>query len=357
MLMMASANHTNNTGDIVNTRFGLTIGVTGILLFLVVSVILLLMIFVYKTYKTTFQRLILYYVILGLWAEFTYALQIFGVFSDKRWVCIIEEYLRFSSVITWYTYVVAISNFSLLLVPCLMRGRPVSKKSSRCVERICVVSTVIIALVVTGVVEVEYLGALCLSQEPIIRHSVIILYMSIFIGINLEVVLVSLSLSVFFHFIRQRINSRQTALLLRNSIYHLGINAFLMAVYCIGAAYNIYIESQALISAVVISIWEILVVLSVGLSVIIQAILCIQTSTERNTCCKRCCYVIQYQHYAVIEGKNINTSTATNPTSSRVSQPSYTNFAVPYTGDFTQITTSINNCYNGETNEQRPLTE
>ena len=69
--------------------------------------------------------------------------------------------------------------------------------------------------------------------------------MSIYIGMTLEVVLVSLFLSVFVCIIRQRIRNRQTALLLRNSVYHLGINVFLLVQYSIGAAYYIYTKSHA----------------------------------------------------------------------------------------------------------------
>ena len=69
--------------------------------------------------------------------------------------------------------------------------------------------------------------------------------------------------------------------------------------------------------------------LAIGVSVIIQAVLCIQTSTQRNTCC-----ISHSQHYAVIDGND----TTTNPTSTRVSPPSYTTFTVPYTGGFTDST-------------------
>ena len=97
--------------------------------------------------------------------------------------------------------------------------------------------------------------------------------------------------------------------------------------------------------------------LAVGISAIIQAVLCIQTSTERNTCCKRCCCMLtdSDRHYAVIDGKD--TYTATNPASSRVSQPSYTNFAIPYTGGFTQMTASINRIYRQSEQSQRQLIE
>ena len=170
IFMMAIANHTNNTYEI----FEFTIGVTGLLLFPVMLVILLLMIFVYKTYKTTFQRLILYYVILGLWSEFSSAILIVEVFGHTEWFCIIKDCLYVSSAIAWYTYIMVISNFSLLLVPCLIKGTPVSKLSIKCVECICVLSTAIIALVVTSSELVEYLDAVCINLKPVDFKSTIV---------------------------------------------------------------------------------------------------------------------------------------------------------------------------------------
>ena len=105
------------------------------------------------------------------------------------------------------------------------------------------------------------------------------------------------------------------------------------------------------VSAVIL-IFDVVFTLGLCIAVITQAVLCIQTSTERNTICKQfSCMLKEDRHYAAIDGKD---TAATNPASSRVSQPSYTNFAVPYTEEFTQITTSINS--NGES-EQRPLIE
>ena len=173
-------------------------------------------------------------------------------------------------------------------------------------------------------------------------------------------VLVSLSLCLAFCFIRQRIRIRQTAVLLRNSVCHVAINAIVMGVDAVGTGHHIYmrsthklLDSRNFLDTTGVLIWNILYVLVVGMSVTVQALLCIKTSTQGNICCKGCCRENQnqIQHlYAAIDGKD----TATHPASSRVSQPSYTNFAVPYTGGFTQTNASINN--DGE-NGQRSLIE
>ena len=67
--------------------------------------------------------------------------------------------------------------------------------------------------------------------------------------------------------------------------------------------------------------------------------MCTSESAQRHVCCVSCCKVHPHsQNYTVIDGKDAET--ATNPESTRVSQLSYTDFAVPYTRGFTQITTS-----------------
>ena len=125
-------------------------GVAALLQLPVILIILTLMVFVYKTYRATFQRLSLSFVILGLWYEFSRALRISLVYSDERWVCRLQKFLRLSSLISYRTYIVVVANFSLLLIPCLMRGRSVSKtikRVSKYVECICLALLTIIALI------------------------------------------------------------------------------------------------------------------------------------------------------------------------------------------------------------------
>ena len=245
-----------------------------------------------------------------------------------------------------------------------------SKRASRCVECICVALTIITALAgAAGIVmqmkaHTETTGCTNHIKTGIqfIQIQGVIL-MSVFLGVNLEVVLVSLSLCLAFCVIRRRIHIRQTAVLLRNSICHVSVNAVVMGVDAIGTGYDVYIRSmhklydpRKFLDTTGVLLWNILFVLVVGVSIIVHAILCIQTSTQgNNICCKGCCHEkqSQYQHlYAAIDGKD---TAATNPASSRVSQPSYTNFAVPYTGDFTQGSASINN--DGENEQSGSLIE
>ena len=146
----------NNTSG--GKEASLISGVCGLVLFPVIPVILFLMLFVYKTYKTTLQRMIVYYIVLTLWFDVSAAVQIVGALTmiDRRWACNVLRYLIISSQFTWYTYVTVIANISLFLTIYLtrVRGRPLSKRSHRCMECICVMSAVTTGLMVASVIEI-----------------------------------------------------------------------------------------------------------------------------------------------------------------------------------------------------------
>ena len=222
----------NNSSDIYGKASSLTIGICGLILFPAVLVILFLMLFVYKIYKTMFQRLIIYYIVLTLWFDISMAVLIVGAFTDTdgRWICIVQEYLLISSQFAWYIYITAIVNFSLLFTIYLtrVRGTPLSKRSRRCVECICILSAVTIGLTVASIVQISnhIRGTEC--TVVVAKHSLIKFWgisQLFFFGMDLEVVLVSLCLCVISCFIRQRIHNRQTTVLLRNSVIHIAINA------------------------------------------------------------------------------------------------------------------------------------
>ena len=349
----------------------LLLGICGLVLFPVILVILFLMLFMYKTYKTTFQRLIIYYIVLSLYLDFSAVVLIVEAFTDTdgKWICIVQEYLLISSQFAWYTYITAIVNFSLLFTICLTRGRgaPLSKRSSRCVECICILSAVTTGLTMASLEQIysHIHGIKCtvMNTNSLFLARFWGTSLSIFFAMDLEVILASISLCIISCVIRQRIRNRQTAVLLRNSVIHIAINATIMGLDCFRMGYNVYAWSSINYSrefsvnptiVVIFLVWYVIFWLAIGISVITQAVLCIQSSTQGNPCCKRCCVMNQSQRYAAIDG---NDNAATNPASSRVSQPSYTNFAIPYTGEFTQITASANFDDGDQESEQRPLIE
>ena len=286
-----------------------------------------------------------------MWLTFSFAVEIVHTFAvvHGRWACNILWYLIISAPFAWYSYITVIANFSLLLTLYLtrVRRRPLSKQNSRCVdsvECICVLSAVAIGLMVANVVEIynHALDLECAIMTPnLFLTKFWAISLSIFFGMDLEIILISISLCVIFCFIHQRISNRQTAVLLRNSVILVAVNASIMGLDSFRVGYKIYAGSKNPRGplnptiAVIYLVWDVVFMLAVSVSIITQAVLCVLTSTQKNACCKT--YRL-HPYHEVIDGKD---TAATNPASSRVSQPSYTNFAVPYTGEFTQVTTSI----------------
>ena len=345
----------NNSSEDKHLSSSLIIGICGFMFFPVIPVILFLMLFVYKTYKTTFQRMIVYYIVLSLWLDVSAAVQIVEAFTeiDGRWACNIIRYLMISSQFAWYMYVTAIANFSLFLTIYLtrMKGRSLSKRSSRCMECTCVILAVTTGLTVASVIEIDNRAhdMKCVIVDANLKTFWMV-SLSAFFGMDLEVISVSISLCVVFCFVRRRIRNRQTAALLQNSVIHVAVYASIMGLDFFRMGYHIYSWSKFETSSrgpdiidntTLYLLWNIVYTMAGGISVIIQAVLCIQTSTERNTCCKRYCSASRSRNsnYIAIDGND----TATNPASSHVSPPSYTvTLPVRYTGEFTQITASVN---------------
>ena len=63
---------------------------------------------------------------------------------------------------------------------------------------------------------------------------------SIFFIMDLEVILASISLCVFFCFVHRKIHNRQIAVLLQNSVIHVTVNACIMGLDSLRMGYHIY---------------------------------------------------------------------------------------------------------------------
>ena len=149
---------------------------------------------------------------LSLWLDVSAALLIVGAFTntDGEWICIVQEYLLISSQFAWYTYVTVIANFSLFLTIYLtrVRGRPLSKQSSRFWECICILSSVAVGLTVASAVQIYnhvHDTGCTVTDKNLHLTETWGGSLSMFLGIDLEMMLVSISLCMYFCFIRQRI--------------------------------------------------------------------------------------------------------------------------------------------------------
>ena len=225
----------------------------------------------------------------------------------------------------------------------------------------CVVLAITVGLTVASVVLISYQECI-LFGASLFYTKFWAVSLSFYVVMDLEVILVSLSLCVYFGFIRQRMHYGQISVLLRFSACLVAVNALTMGLNFFRIGYSIYTWSKNSSGSYLDTadhyentflIFDAIFAIAIGVSIIIQAILCIQTSTERSSCYKRC-YCVRNnedQHSASIGGQTQDA--ATNPASSRVSPFSYTNFTVPYTGGFTQVTASTKH---GDS-ERRPLIE
>ena len=114
-----SPNSTGNDSELVyQNDANLLIGISGIICTPIVLVLLIVVVCAYKAYKTTFQRLILYYILITLVCEFAFALQILLDYPCQRWICVTVIYLYLYSILSWYVYTAAVTNYMFIIFFC-----------------------------------------------------------------------------------------------------------------------------------------------------------------------------------------------------------------------------------------------
>jgi hypothetical protein len=101
----------------------LVAGIAGIICTPIVFALLAVVVCGFRAYKTTFQRLILYHIIIALLCECSFALWI-HTDSPPRWFCAIAIYLYLYCTLSWYVYTTAVTNYLFLLTLRLLRGNP-----------------------------------------------------------------------------------------------------------------------------------------------------------------------------------------------------------------------------------------
>jgi hypothetical protein len=97
-------------------------GISGIICTPIVSALLVVVVCGFRAYKTTFQRLILYHIIIALFCECSFALWVKIDFPHPRWFCIIAIYLYLYCTLSWYVYTTTVTNYLFLLTLKLLRG-------------------------------------------------------------------------------------------------------------------------------------------------------------------------------------------------------------------------------------------
>lgn len=329
---------------------GYVTGVLGFVFFIVILIILILVIAVFKAYKTTFQRLILYYIIIGLLCELTFGLQIELNLGSQSWICVPIIYFYLYFPLAGHLYITTVTNWTFLVTVLLLRGSTKLWKSGKCVECFCIVITIIVpvAYIWLPIQDGSYEALNCnLSDKDsdMTRWTKDAIILNLMVMVMcLEVVFVCIVLCFIFCFVRWRLQNWQTTGLLKTFLYYTIINATLMGLNLLSVAYCIYrfyVKPSKFISDVIYITLGTVLPLIIFISVVFQSLLSVQTT--RNERGSRTT-VNQVRRDVDTDNENI-----TNPTSHPINQPSHTYFSTPYTGAFTQAS------FRDNSEERRPL--
>ena len=341
----------------------LVTGILGIICTPVIVALLTVVVCVFTAYKTTFQRLILYQIVIALICECSFALQIQINFSHPRWLCVTAIYLYLYSTLAWYVYTTAVTNYLLLLTLRLFRANSNIWQHGKFAECVCVCLSLAspMAYVWIPICDGTYEALNCdkLSSARWYKDA-IILNIAVLV-LCLEVLTVALTLcSLFCYLHRMYRAQKHLTTLLKHFIYHTCISgtvvgfALLMSMYCLYRYYYRSGHPSKILSGTVYTIGAVIEPLALFLSVVFQTLLSIrhQNGQHRKTfceiCCKSRCKVPREQPYTGTD-RNEN---QTNPSSHPFDQPSHTYFSVPYTGAFTHVASDE---HYQSTGEQTPL--
>ena len=160
----------------------------------------------------------------------------------------------------------------------------------------------------------------------------------------LEALMVSIILCSLFCYLRRVYRAqRRPTTLLKHFIYHTGISSIIVGLTALWSTYLLhryFRYDSKILSAIIHIIGAVVEPLVLLISAIFQTLLSIrhQNGQYCQKICKICCkfrrQVTQERPYMETDGHE----NQTNPPSNPLNQPSQTNFSVPYTGAFTQVT-------------------
>lgn len=325
--------------DSTSSYNNLAFGVVGVLCLPALLVILFVVI-ANRAYKTTFQRLILYYIFVGLFVEFSFGLLIKAVIGGHTWECMVVFNLYFYLFIVCYVYITVVTNYSLIQTLCILSRSPKFHKKVVWVECICITSAAVLpALYIWLPIRDSPVSQDIMLCEMDLETNAtkqwyedVITFNSILFVMSAEVVIICLVMCVTFCYIHQRIQYGKVATMLRNSLFLTIINATIMGLTLLYTAYAFYqyfgdtTPSQQLSEVVNITV-GVCFPLALMVSILFQSVLSIRTA-KGIQCCKSHCLSSRDKHSAV-------SGAATNPTSHPLNLPSSTeSVSAPYTDGF-----------------------
>ena len=359
--MNSLSQDSNNHSELVYKRNGaFIIGVSGLIYTPVLLTLVVLLCCVYRVYKTAFQRLTLYHILIVLFCECTFALQIENWFEGPRWLCVTVSYLLLYCLLSWYIYTTAVTNFSFVVTLRLLKTGDIKiRKGSKMAECVCLFVAVVLPMAYLWVPirDKSHEALICDDLESSTWHKDALILYVLTLVMSIEVVAVSAVFSCLFCYLRWRLKNKKLSTLLKHLLYLTGINTVVMAFATILAVYGIYRYNRRPSEAMSIATYA---VSSAGepfafcVSAAFQSFLSIrhwhQTHSSTCSCCIVCCKRNNERLHM-----NVVTDIQTNPPSRPLNQPSHTYFSVPYTGAFTQVSSISERSELRKESEKTPL--
>ena len=328
--------------------FNLVIGIAGSVCALIVFALLAVVVCAFRAYKTTFQRLILYHIVITLWCECSFALQIQ---VKSRWFCVTASALGSYCILSWYVYAAAVTNYLFLLTLRLLRGNPNVWQHGKFAECFCIFLSLVlpVAYVWKPIHDGTDAALGCdknysANNLKLLDTDFIILETAILVLFS-EALVVSIILCSLFCYLRRVYQAqRQLTTLLKHIIYHTGISSVavgFMILTSMFSLYQYYGHTSKILSAYIIIMVAVVQPLLMLTSAVFKALLSIrhQNGQYHQKFCKICCKsrhkATPWERPYMETDRNEN---QTNPPSNPLNQPSHTYFSIPYTGAFTQVT-------------------
>ena len=331
---------------------------SGVICALIVLTLLLVVVCVYKAYKTTLQRLVLYHIVFSLVCELSnisFALLHFYEQLNLS-TCKVILYLSIYFALLWGVYTTVVTNCLFLFTLCLIKGRSRFLRHGKVAEFLCICLTIIAPMTYIWIPirDKYYAVDNCENFSPTTLPSEayemgLILYTMI-VAMHMEIFLVCVAMCTLFCFLRRRLRNSQLTNLLKNLLYYtvcnmvLVIFTILLTITCYYLYHNYPLPSLSAAVTYVSGVGTPLVVL-----VFTVMLLPLAVRSESCKCtCNNFCFKICRRRQQVNLNVNESQNEQTNPSSHPMNQPSHTYFSIPYTGEFTQVSVNNRSEDNGE---------
>ena len=354
--LLSSKSSVINTSTLVYKYFNTLAGTSSIICALVVLTLLIVVVCVYKAYKTTLQRLVLYHIIFSLFCELSQFSFTLLHLSDHAWICRTFSYVCLYLILLWSTYTSVVTNCLFVFAICLTRGSTRFLRHGKVAEFVCILLTVIIPLTYVWIPlrDESYISATCgnLSTLSSKGYKVGLVVNTVGVVFGLEIVLVCIAMCSLFCFLRRRLRNSQLTNLLKNLLYYTVSNTILVtcaALLAVGCYYLYLKHLLETLTSIVALLSGVVMPFLVLMSTLVLLPLAVRSEGCRCvTVCNKFCFKARCRRQQADLNANESQNEQTNPSSHPMNQPSHTYFSIPYTGEFTQVSVNDRNEDEGE---------